>query len=61
MKTMFVARLTKKDTVEGLVAEITGAVAAHWEKYQWFFTFASLGAIVMTFLVAAMTVGAQSA
>jgi len=61
MKTMFVARLTKKDTVEGMVAEITGAVAAHWEKYQWFFTFASLGALVATFIAAGRTVSEQSA
>ena len=60
VKTMFVNRLAKKDTVEGMVAEITGAVATHWEEYQTFFIFASMQALVITFLIAGFTVGAQN-
>ena len=44
-----------------LVVEIAGDVAKHWVKHRFFFTMMSLAALQVTFLVAALQVGAQSA
>ena len=52
---------SKNETVEGFIVEVAEAVATHWVKHRFFFTMVSLAAMQVTYLIAGLQVGAQSA